>query len=260
MAAGSVAVALAMGCYQSYFCLAVALLLLVFGLELLDDRFGGSWKNMLRTGISYVAFLLVGMILYFIILKISLYVQNASLVSYQGLDGMGQVGLMQLLRRIPEAYAGFRAFFTDAYDIFHPFFTPLFCVAVLLSAAEFGYEVIRKKLWQNPATVLFMAIAVILFPLACSLVYVMVDSRTADVHLLMLYPLVLPLILPAIALNRLEFPALGCAGLKKNLCILLAAALLFVRKADAPGLCSVLCIGLPVRGGFPMPGKLSRSD
>ena len=33
------------------------------------------------------------------------------------------------------------------------------------------------------------------------------------------------------------------------------AALLFVRKADAPGLFSVLCAGIAVRGGFPDAGN-----
>lgn len=229
MAFGSVAIALAMGCYQSYFCLAVVILLVVVGLDLLDDRFDGSFKRIFFTGVKYVLFLAAGMVLYFIILKICLYVKNVELVSYQGIDSMGQIGLSQLVQRIADAYKGFVKFFYNTSKIFHSWFVRLVVVAVLFTVFAVVSEITKKKLWRKPVTLIFLAVVIILFPLASSLVYVMVDSSVSAVHLVMLYPMAILLVLPAVALDRLTMPAFDAVMWKKQLCVFFALALLVVQ-------------------------------
>lgn len=229
MALGSIAIALAMGCYQAYFCLAVVILLTVVGLDLLDDRFDGSFKRIFFTGVKYVLFLAAGMVLYFIILKICLHVKNIALVSYQGIDTMGQIGFSQLIRRIADAYSDFVKFFTNSSKVFHSWFVQLVGAAVLLTVIAIAIEIKNKKLWRKPVTLIFLAVIIVLFPLASSLVYVMVDSAVSAVHLVMLYPMVMLLVLPAVALDRLQLPVSNAAAWKKQLCVFFALALLVVQ-------------------------------
>lgn len=232
MAAGAVAISLAMGCYQAYFCLAATILLVTVGLDLLNDRFDGSWKRIVLTGIKYVLSLALGMVFYFVILKICLYVKNIELVSYQGLDTMGQISLSQLLHRIVDAYRGFKNFFTNSTGLFHGWFVWLAAAAILLTLAAVALEVKNRKLWKKPATLAFLVIVIALFPLTCSLIYVMVDSAESVVHLVMLYPMVVLLVLPAVALDRLQFSAADAAEWKKRLCVLFALALLAVQAVS----------------------------
>lgn len=231
MVAGAVAIALAMGCYQAYFCLAVILLITVVGLDLLDDRFGGSWKRIFFTGVKYVVALVAAMVLYYVILKLSLHISGVELVSYQGIDAMGQVGLSQLLRRVVDAYKGFVKFCSNSSGVFHGIFVALVVAAALLTAAGAVLEVRNKKLWRSPATMFFLVVVALLFPLGCGLVYVMVDSTVSAVHWIMLYPMVMVLVLPSIVLDRLTVSVSDGKGLKKQLCALFAVVLIVLQAA-----------------------------
>ena len=231
MAVGSIAIALAMGCYQSYFCLAVVILVVTIGLDLLDNRFEGSWKRIFLTGVKYVFFLAVGMVLYFIILKICLHVKHVGLVSYQGLDTMGQLSFDQMIQRIKDAYRGFYNFFTNKENRFHGFFVWLVAADVIFTLSAIVIKVKKMRTWRSPATMIFLALIIILFPLASGLMYVMVDSSTASVHLVMMYPMVMLLLFPAIVLDRLELPALNAVRWKKSLCAVFAVALLVLQAA-----------------------------
>ena len=68
-----------------------------------------------------------------------------------------------------------------------------------------------------------------LFPLASSLVYVMTDSSVTAVHTVMLYPMVILLVLPAVALDRLCLAGQDAPRWKSRVCILFAVALMMVQ-------------------------------
>lgn len=235
MLAGSVAIALSMGCYQAYFALAATLLVVVLGLDLLEDRFGGNWKAFLLTGIKYVLFLGLGMVLYLVILKVRLWMTGVELVSYQGISSMGQITLGQLLQRIVAAYKGFAKFCLDHQGTVNQngIFLTGFPVLVFLSGClSLGCAVaaaVTGKLCRRPVMMVFLLLLMAIFPLATCLVYVMTEPLF--VHHVMIYPLVIPLILPAIALDRLTLPAGG--RMRRQAALLTAAALLAVLIATA---------------------------
>ena len=58
-------------------------------------------------------------------------------------------------------------------------------------------------LYKNFSAIIEMIILVALIPLACNLVYVMAGEFT--VHLVMVYPMLLPLIFPAVISERISF-------------------------------------------------------
>lgn len=250
MIAGSVAIALAMGCYQAYFCLAAALLLTVCGLDLLEDRYGDNWKDFFFTALKYVTFLALGMVLYFVILKVCLWATGTQLISYQGIDTMGRVSAGQLINRIKDAYLGFRWFVLNGSGVFHSFFPLLMIACGLLTLVVVAGAVWSKRLYRRPMMMTFLALVLLLFPLACCLVYVMVDASMEEVHQVMLFPTVLPLILPAVALDRLTFSGFAAAyggRWKKELCLVLTVALLVVQ-----GVACYECIFITNRAYFCM--------
>ena len=79
IALGGVAVALSMGIYQSYFPLTAALLVFSMLVDVIDSRFS-SFKEFITVGLQYIAGLAFGMILYFVILRICLKVNNVELI------------------------------------------------------------------------------------------------------------------------------------------------------------------------------------
>lgn len=198
MAAGVVAIALSMGCYQAYFCLAFVLLVVALGLDLCENRL----KKFLLTALKYVACLALGMALYMLILKLCLWYTGTELVSYQGISSMGQLTFATLIKRICMAYYKFFVFYGNT-NIFNRFFPILVVLCCLSIGCMILVAVFRKKLYQQGIMMAFLAVLVLLLPLAANSVFLMAEAET--IHLVMRYSMVVPLILSAIAADRLAF-------------------------------------------------------
>lgn len=99
--------------------------------DVIDSRFS-SFKEFITVGLKYIAGLAFGMILYFVILRICLKVNNVELIDYQGISSMGIVTFSQLIDRISAAYKNFFYFYRSA--VFHSFFKYIAAAAFLFSA------------------------------------------------------------------------------------------------------------------------------
>ena len=202
LALGTVCVTLSMSCYQAFFPLTTTLLVTCLIMDVCDDRWSGDWKAFIRTALSYVAALAVGMLLYVVILQLQLAVTGTELTDYAGIDTMGQVAPAVLLERILTAFRSYALFFLGKqFAVFHPAFYPfaLLCVAVNILAVLVC--VVRKKLYRQIGMMIFLLLLLCAFPLSSSLIYVMVE--TSAIHMLMIYPLVVTLIIPGVILDRL---------------------------------------------------------
>ena len=221
IALGGVAVALSMGIYQSYFPLTAALLVFSMLVDVIDSRFS-SFKEFIAVGLKYAAGLAFGMILYFVILRICLKVNNVELIDYQGISSMGIVTFSQLIDRISAAYKNFFYFYCSA--VFHSFFKYIAAAAFLFSAVAALAIIFQRRLYKSFSAIIEIIILVALIPLACDLVYVMAGEFT--VHLVMVYPMLLPLIFPAVISERICFSGIlksrsGFVSLALTLALLL---------------------------------------
>lgn len=221
IALGGVAVALSMGIYQSYFPLTAALLVFSMLVDVIDSRFS-SFKEFITVGLKYIAGLAFGMILYFVILRICLKVNNVELIDYQGISSMGIVTFSQLIDRISAAYKNFFYFYRSA--VFHSFFKYIAAAAFLFSAVAALAIIFQRRLYKSFSAIIEIIILVALIPLACDLVYVMAGEFT--VHLVMVYPMLLPLIFPAVISERICFSGIlksrsGFVSLALTLALLL---------------------------------------
>lgn len=226
-------VACSMGLYQAFFCLTAATLVLTMLVEVYEDRWEGDLKRFLATGLRYLACLATGLILYLIITKVCLWFTGTELVDYQGISSMGQITLPVLLQRTKEAY---RTLFLNYFR--NPMYSHLFSALVTISLAIdvilTGLLLLSRQLYKNAANLLQLAVLLVLFPLACNSIYLMVDTWT--VHNLMIYPALLPLLLPVILGNQVTAQDLSAVtrvnkNLTRALAIVCAWGVLLVQAA-----------------------------
>ncbi len=202
MLLGIVCLTLSLGCYQAYFALTCALLLIAVGIDIMDKRWNDKWYGFLITALKYVACLAIAMICYFVVMKIVLAVTGKELVSYKGMDTMGQITIAELISRSVTGYKEFFEFYRDYKNpVFHDFFTVLTVAAVAFSLVTVVWGIVRRRLYRKPVMLVWLLCAVLVFPLAVDLAFVMTGT---SVHILMRYPSVLLLILPAVALDRIN--------------------------------------------------------
>lgn len=202
---GIVCLTLSLGCYQAYFALTCSLLLIAVGIDILDRRWNEKWHYFIFTALKYIGCLVAAMVFYFIIMYISLAVTGKELVSYKGMDSMGQLTMRELISRSITGYKAFFEFYRDyKLPVFHDFFTKLCAVSVLLSLVTAIGGIVKRKLYRKPILLVWLACVALVFPLSVDLAYVMTGT---SVHILMRYPSVLLLVLPAIALDRINIDA-----------------------------------------------------
>lgn len=80
-------ICLAMGIYQAYVGFSILCFLFVFILKIIDDD-QASYKELLKTGISYAVCIAGGALFYLVINKIALYLTASQMTSYRGMDQM----------------------------------------------------------------------------------------------------------------------------------------------------------------------------
>lgn len=230
---GGVVMAFSMGIYQAYFPLAASLLVTYMLIDAINSRFA-SFKDFIVTGLKYCAGLALGMILYFIILKICLKINNVELIDYQGISSMGIVSLGEFIERIEAAYLSFPEFYLSS-PVFHSFFKYIVIASFAFDIMALALIIKQRGLYKSGAVIAEIVILLALLPLACGLVYVMAGMFT--VHLVMLFPRVLPLILPAVFASNIDFGRndsdLCSAGTSGAACLALTCALLLSQFACA---------------------------
>lgn len=230
---GILCIACSMGLYQAFFCLSAAVLVLTMLVEVCEGRWREGLKGFFVTGLRYLVCLALGLILYLIITKLCLWYTGTALVDYQGISSMGQITLPTLLHRIKEAYHTlFLYYFRN--PMYSGMFPALVKISLVVDATLLGLFFWTRKLYKNAASLLQLGILLVLFPLACNSIYLMVETWT--VHNLMIYPALLPLLLPVILGNQVTTQDLSILikpdrQYMRTLTVLLACGILLIQAA-----------------------------
>ncbi len=186
---GTLALVLSMSIYQSYFPVAVALMLgaLLFD-TLAADR---SFMMLVAKGVRLLVVLLLAMGGYLVCARLT--TAKVGLVDYMGISSMGKLNPAELPALISKCYTEYWSVFVD--DSLHVHFG--FLKPLLLAAAVATLVLLLLLLWQCKLgvwrTLLALMIAA-LYPLGGNLIHIMVGGEL--VHGLMIYGMVLVLVLP----------------------------------------------------------------
>ena len=146
---GGLCLALAMGIYQAYATVAIALSLLAVLSRVLERE--NSFRDTLAFGLRLVGYLAVGAALYYVILLIFLKVKNLELLSYLGMDAAaGGYPFGALPSLVVESYKQVVAFFFlpgSANGFANVFMVLLDLLALLLGLGALWTVFSRRGLW-----------------------------------------------------------------------------------------------------------------
>lgn len=194
---GAVCLAFSMGTYQAYLSFAILLCLYeVLMIFMEKGKFGGK----LRASLRYLSMGVLGAALYYIILRVLLFIQGKELDSYQGISGMenGQrFGVDALLH----VYRDFFSFSVKGNVLFHNIFSLTACVVLACAVlVVLGKLILQRKWWKCPGFFAIIALAAVAAPFATNIILLI--SPEVTYHLLMRYQWVLYLILAVAFVSR----------------------------------------------------------
>ena len=193
--AGGICLAFSMGIYQSY--LAFAILLSVYGCaEILMKEM--TAKNKVKEMLHYLYMGMIGVILYFAVLHILLFLEGKTLASYQGINDMAAGAKQPLIVMLISIYHDFAAFTVKGNVLYNNIFSG---VALLILIVGFLVVCIRKHLvlsWKWWAVMIILAG---FLPLGTNMILLI--SPNVTYHLLMRYQWILyPILLVAFILKQ----------------------------------------------------------
>ena len=194
--------AASMGIYQAYVPLTIGMLVLLLMQQTLRDEM--SLGKLIRKGLYYCAAIALGAIAYYVALQVLLDYFNKALDDYQGINGMGQMGLAKLLDCARFAIVTyFQMPFTNYCDLAQTEllkFSYLLIDGILLVTV--AYILVSKVRKILPA--LFMVILMIFFALAVDFIEVMAPN--GFVYTIMVFSFVLVLCAPLVLWELVELP------------------------------------------------------
>lgn len=164
---GALFVSASLALYQSYFEVAVFLSLVLLVKDCLDRLCA---KDILLRGLKALGMLLLGLIFYFVCLKIVLALTGVdSAATYNGIAGVGDYSDTSVLKLLAATYV-----YSGKYLIvprtFHPVFSAVVNVLIAaLSAAAFIKTALRRKLPKS--SVWLLVVFILLMPFALNIVY-----------------------------------------------------------------------------------------
>ncbi len=175
-----VCIALAAGIYQAYITVTIMLCLLYLIREVIykDESFKEHISNTLRILICGV----LGMICYYVVLKILLVITRISLLDYQGMSDIGTSGGIDILTSlyvIKQSFVKFFFYFSEGVNVF----SVLNFACIILAVAGYGVKAIDNKVYLKPWKIIFLALYVVLLPIGAAVLAVI--NPAVDYHNLM---------------------------------------------------------------------------
>ena len=172
---GTILLILSMGIYQSYFPVAAVLMVGALLFDCLEGR--ASFGRTLLRGVKMVATLALGIVVYMAVARLAT-MASGGLSDYMGISSMGSLSLSELPELVRQSLESYETYFLQNELGWNFSFIPLLVIAA----------------WVSGVVLLATLLLVLLYPLAGSLIHIMVAG--AAVHDLMIYGLLYALILP----------------------------------------------------------------
>lgn len=195
---GAISFACSLGIYQAYFGMAVALIVFSLLYNITNEEL--NTKALILKCLRSLLSLLFGLVLYKIILEYLLKIQNLSLSTYMGISSMWDVTPGILLERVKTAYRNFAQFYNlKKFELYPVRTQKLYRLTILGLYFALFCQIILKKAYRKPLLLLTEILLALLLPLSCMIIFVM----STDVHMLMVYPVILPFIAAVVLLDKI---------------------------------------------------------
>ncbi len=197
----SILISFSLGYYQSYIGVASALAVIYLIKMCLDKE---KVQNILKMFLRLLIMGLIGVCLYFVILKIILFINHTELSSYKGANEMGippiknwPFLLIRTYKHFIAYYLGVMFFEKSTYKIILHF------GILLLSAIILIKKIVKEKIYKEKALLLLLILLFIILPLATNIVDFMAFGT--DITILNIYQFCLPFVLVVYILEKNTF-------------------------------------------------------
>jgi len=195
--AGAFCLMLSLALYQSFLAFAIGLALMAMIRFILETP--GKPKAILLYGSKFLLCGVLGLVLYFVSVSVSLLITGGALWDYQGLDTLGILSIGDLPRLLIDAYDIFlQGFRSTGGDVVSRLYVSsglavLYGIVFLLMAYLFIRLVIAHRVHRHIPAVLILLACLFLLPLGLNITAV--TAPTAEFHTLMTNPFVLAVVL-----------------------------------------------------------------
>lgn len=190
-------IAFSLGIYQAYLPLMISLFVILLIKRALENNL--TFKECVFRGLYYCGCLIMGMAVYFIVLKLCLYWYDTELLDYQGVSEMGKLDISTIPGLIKKAFISFCKLPMIDYHalaqtgILKWGYFLLGAICIFL-----GIRIVVKE--KRKLTNIFaLFILSILFPIAVNFIVIMCPNGV--IYTLMIYSFVAILIIPVIFLD-----------------------------------------------------------
>ncbi len=178
---------LSLGAYGAYTPFGMVLVIIILLYRLIQ---GFETKKVFYKGVEYIVSFLIGMIMYYAVVRISVWSSGVPLPSYMGenrLDTGFTFG--ELINNICIAYKKSFQYFSGIFIHWHPGFVTMPTVVSFILFIVFLFAFVFE-IWRNKqkfitlSSMVLLIFLVLVFPLAAGLIYVLAFN---NVHFLMLF-------------------------------------------------------------------------
>lgn len=197
--AAPVLLACSIGIYQSYIPFFATLYVVLLLLAMYDEEM--DWIRILKQAFYYLFQLFLGVILYFVCMKISLFITKQELRDYKGADTMGSFTLDRIPKVFEAVVENFMGLFlNNNLELSYNLITKgMYFVLLVVCIFLMGHKIVafyRKKRVLEAIAFLILSIA---FVIAINGIYIMVEE---GVYSLMCFSYVFMIIFPLALLDR----------------------------------------------------------
>ena len=195
-------VALSLGLYQSYIGVTVTLCVIIPILKLLknEESIKTIWIDILKS----IGMVILGVIIYYILTQLVLYLTHVKLSTYSGANEIG----LSIFKTIPEAikqtYTTFYQFFFEDNILKNSYWKREYVnlIFFLILATAIVISMIKNKTYKSPVKIIMIITFIAIMPIAINVIELIAQERT--VNLLMGASLYLPFILLIAILETLD--------------------------------------------------------
>lgn len=218
----SLLITLSLGIYQAYLPFILSMYVLLILLRCLRPE--AETADIIRTALRFLAALIGGLILYFVINRCFLRLTDSAMNAYMGLDTMGRIDPASIPSILGKCYSSFFGLFREEYHgINHkPWLRIVMVLGCLFAAAAIVYLILKNRTRAVHAA--FIGVAVLLLPVAIGAIYIMTQSEDA-VCTMTVYATIFVFILPICMADRLQLQLTvnRAFALKACLCVALGS-------------------------------------
>lgn len=195
-------IALSVGIYQAYLPYGATLYVVLLILEAYKKD--TEWAELFKKALKNLLMLIIGVVVYYVIMKVSLVVTHQQLADYKGTGQMGIISLSLVPQMISKMFTdGLGVMFNNNLEISYNLvlkagYAALYLVDVIVVIVSCGYFIRRKDAGRAGMLLLFM----LAFFMAVNGIFIICPTDDA-IYVLMTYSYVFLIILPICMVDRL---------------------------------------------------------